>query len=197
MLSIPDLRRALRDDSFAPPMISRRAALVGLAAVFPVLTLLSADDAEARNKNKKKRRKKRKKRKKDKPPANNAFGCLDVGQHCNGDGSRCCSGICDGTKPKKGKKDKSTCVGHNGGPCQDAFDVCEGVPVACSAGNLGACFKTTGNAPFCGVGDTPCVLCQRDDDCVALGFGPGSACVVCRFLCGTTSGGTMCIAAGA
>ena len=48
-------------------------------------------------------------KKKNKKPKNNAFGCLNVGQACNGKNDKCCSGICDGKKPKKGKKDKSKC----------------------------------------------------------------------------------------
>lgn len=189
MLHIPDLRRAVQDlqPHRAAP---RRAVLAGLAGILPAWALPEVQTAQAK-KNKKKRRNKQNK------PKNNSFGCLNVGQHCNGKDSKCCSGICQGKRPKKGKKDKSACVAHNVGPCQDAFDVCAGVAVPCSAGNLGGCFKTTGNAPFCGVGDTPCVLCRRDDDCVQLGFGPGSACVVCNFLCAAESGGTMCIAAGA
>lgn len=188
MLHIPDLRRALQD--LQPhPTVPRRLLLARLASVLPAWALPGFLTIEA------KKKKKRKKNKKNKPDTN-AFGCLNVGQHCNGKDDKCCSGVCDGKKPKKGKKDKSTCVAHNVGPCQDAFDVCAGVAVPCSAGDQGGCFKTTGNAPFCGAGDTPCLPCKRDSDCVALGFGFGAACVVCNLLCATVSGGTMCIAAG-
>jgi hypothetical protein len=187
--SIADLKRALRDDSFAPPpvnTVSRRAALASLAAVLPT-TLLRVDDAQARKKNKKKR-------KKDKKPKNNAFGCLNVGKACNGKDDKCCSGICDGKKPKKGKKDKSRCIAHNVNSCDEAFDLCNGVGVAC--GLAGACFKTTGNAPFCAGGNGECGFCQRDVDCVNQGFGVGAACVVCNSECALISGGTVCFSAG-
>ena len=96
MLHIPDLQRALRDPSFAPlpsRTVSRRAALVGLSTMLPARTMLGISDAGARKKHKHKKRNK---------PDNNAFGCLNVGQHCNGKDDKCCSGICDGKKPKKG-----------------------------------------------------------------------------------------------
>lgn len=191
MLNISDVRLALTDMASTPPdalPLIRRRALVRVAAVLPIWSLLPLRDAESRKKNKK--------RKRDRKPETNAFGCLNVGQHCSGKDSSCCSGVCDGKKPKKGKKDKSKCIAHNAGPCQDAFDVCTSVAVPCSVNDLGGCFKTTGNAPFCGVGDTPCVPCKRDVDCVDLGFGFGAACIVCNFLCAAESGGTMCVSAG-
>lgn len=191
LLHIPDLRRALHD--LQPHRgLTRRVVLAGLAGILPAWAMPESLTVLAKKHKHKHKRKKKKNRK----PETNAFGCLNVGQHCNGNDSSCCSGVCDGKKPKKGKKDKSTCVAHNVGPCQDAFDICAGVAVPCSVGDLGGCFKTTGNAPFCGAGDTPCVPCKRDTDCVALGFGVGAACVVCNFLCAAESGGTMCIAAG-
>ena len=188
MLYIPDLRRALQD--LQPHRaVPRRVVLASLAGILPAWALPGPLATQAK-------KHKKKKNKKTNKPQNNAFGCLNVGQHCNGKDDKCCSGVCDGKKPKKGKKDKSTCVAHNVGPCQDAFDVCAGVPVPCSLGDLGGCLKTTGNAPFCAIGDTPCTPCQRDSDCVALGFGIGAACVVCNFLCATESGGTICASAG-
>lgn len=193
--SIPDLRRALRDQSFVllPECpVPRRAVLAGLATLLPAWMISRAEDSEARNKHRKKRKKR--KRKKKQQPENNIFGCLDVGQACNGDDTRCCSGICDGGKPKKGKNDKSRCVAHNVNSCDDAFDVCAGVAVTC--GLAGACFKTTGNAPFCAGGDGVCIPCQRDADCVAQGFGVAAACVVCDSECAAISGGTVCFAAG-
>ena len=190
MLHIPDLQRALRDPSFAPPAsraVSRRAALTGLAALLAVGPLLGAREAEARKKHKHKKKKHRNK------PENNAFGCLNVGQHCNGKDDKCCSGICDGKKPKKGKKDTSTCGGHDASTCQPGFDVCLGVIAQCSNG--GACFTTTGSAPFCAGGTGECTVCSRDADCVAAGFGALAACVVCNSGCPQT-GGTVCFAAG-
>ncbi len=189
MLSIADLKRALRDESFAPPSahsLSRRAALAGVAAVFPAAMVLGVEDAEGK--------KNKKKRKKDKKPKNNAFGCLNVGQACNGKDDKCCSGICDGKKPKKGKKDKSKCVAHNVNSCNEAADICNGVLALC--GLEGACVKTTGNAPFCAAGNSECGFCQRDIDCVNQGFGVGAACVVCNSECALVSGGTVCFSAG-
>ena len=196
MLSTLHLQRALRDGSFTLPAfhtVSRRAALAGLAALLPPWTLLGTDDAAAGNRKKRKRRKRRKKNKNNKPE-NNAFGCLDVGQACNGNDDNCCSGTCDGNKPKKGKKDKSRCEAHNVNSCDDAFDTCEGVPATC--GLAGACFKTTGNAPFCAGGNGECRPCNRDIDCLIQGFGVGAACVVCNSECALISGGTVCFAAG-
>jgi hypothetical protein len=191
MLNIPDLQRALRDPSFAPPSsrtVSRRGALTGFVALLPAAAMLNIDDAGARNKKKKKR-----KNTKNNKPENNAFGCLNVGQHCNGKDDTCCSGICDGKKPKKGKKDKSKCVGHDANICQSGFDLCQGVIATCSNG--GACVTTTGNAPFCAGGTGVCTVCSRDPDCVAAGFGTLAACVVCNSECPET-GGTVCFAAG-
>ena len=194
MLNIPDLQRALRDPSFALPSsrtMSRRGALAGLAALLSATTTLNIDAATAGHK---KRHKKHKhKNKKRNKPDNNLFGCLNVGQHCNGKDDKCCSGICDGKKPKKGKKDKSTCVGHDASTCLTGFDLCQGVGAACSNG--GACFTTTGNAPFCAGGNGVCTVCTRDPDCVAAGFGAQAACVVCNSECPET-GGTVCFAAG-
>jgi hypothetical protein len=164
--------------------------LAGLAAILPASAMLSIDAAEARNKKKRKRRKKRNKNKK---PQNNAFGCLNVGQACNGNDDTCCSGICDGNKPKKGKKDTSKCAGHDASTCQAGFDICQGVLALCSNG--GACVTTTGNAPFCAGGTGVCTACTRDPDCVAAGFGVLAACVVCNAECPET-GGTVCFAAG-
>src|SRR5215211_8922662 len=48
----------------------------------------------------------------------NAFGCLNVDKPCRGWNDLCCSGICAGKKPKKGKPDKSRCVAHDTGGCQ-------------------------------------------------------------------------------
>ena len=193
MLPVPVLRRALQDMQ-PHRALPRRVMLAGLAGILPAGVLPGLPALEAKKKHKK--HKKKKNRNKNNKPENNAFGCLNVGQHCNGSNDECCSGICDGNKPKKGKKDTSECVAHNAGPCLDTFDVCAGVAVPCSVGDQGGCLKTTGNAPFCGVGDTPCTPCNRDADCVSLGFGFGAACIVCNFLCATESGGTLCASAG-
>jgi hypothetical protein len=135
---------------------------------------------------------KKKKRKKAKKPQLNAFGCLDVSQACGGSSSKCCSGICQGKKPKKGKKDTSRCVAHNALDCQTGADSCAGGTVPC--GTAGACAITTGAASFCSAtGDGACVVCQTDADCVAS-RGPGAACIVCPGNCPDTT--TACFAAG-
>jgi hypothetical protein len=134
-----------------------------------------------------------KKKRRRKKPQLNAFGCLDVGQACQGNSGLCCSGICQGKKPKKGKKDTSRCVGHNGLDCQGGADSCAGGTVPC--GTAGACTRTTGAASFCSApGDGDCVACQTDADCVAS-RGPGAACIVCPGNCPDTT--TACFAAGA
>lgn len=134
--------------------------------------------------------KKRRKRRRRATPTPNAFGCLDVGVACRGDAGACCSGICLGNKPKRGKKDTSRCVDHNTGGCLLANDSCgiENPEIPCGAD--GFCMRTTGNAGFCAnlqVG--ACSACRRDEDCQGA-FGPGAACVFCGngFLCPETGG---------
>lgn len=125
--------------------------------------------------------------KRRKKPRPNAFGCLDVGQPCRGIDERCCSGICQGKKPKKGEKDKSRCVAHHTGGCTaDRHECTNPAGAACSAASTEAnCFKTTGNAGFCGElegssHEANCQPCRTDPDCEALGFAAGSACVIYR-----------------
>jgi hypothetical protein len=162
----------------------RRVALVALTG--SVLTILKSgvgwQTTDA------KRRKGKGKRKKIQ---RNSFGCVDVGKACAGKDANCCSGICDGRKPKKGKQDKSRCVAHNTGSCQPENDGCED-PAHTSCGTSGVCFRTTGKASFCasiGV----CEACASDADCEAMA-GPGSACIVCaRNSCGTGQT-TVCFA---
>ena len=170
---------------------SRRDVLRGLAAagLGPGVPWFR-QTAEARKKNKKK----------EKKPKSNAFGCLDVGQACRGKDATCCSGICQGKKPKKGKKDESKCVAHNAGICSADSDSCNsGVAVACNAGDPTCfCVLTTGNAGFCGQftagTDGHCRFCSKDTDCQAE-FGAGAACVflgrACTAICAAT-GGTAC-----
>jgi hypothetical protein len=189
VLHIPDLQRALHD--LQPHRaLPRRAVLASLAGILPAWALPDSLAVEAK---KHKHKHKHKNKKKNNTPQTNAFGCLNIGQHCNGKDDKCCSGICDGKKPKKGKKDKSKCAGHDANICQPGFDVCQGVIATCSNG--GACFTTTGNAPFCAGGDGVCTVCRRDPDCVAAGFGALAACVVCNSECPET-GGTVCFSAG-
>jgi hypothetical protein len=117
----------------------------------------------------------------------NAFRCVEVGGKCRGSDSNCCSGICEGKKPKKGKKDTSKCVSHNAGECQAGDDVCLGVNPGCGEG--GSCHRTTGNASFCGLGGS-CFDCQKDADCETA-FGAGAACVICFIDCGESL--TACV----
>ena len=82
---------------------TRRAVLRGLAGAglgFNSLRLSQAVEAKKKHKKRNKRTKHTKTQ-----PVLNQYGCLDVGQPCKGDSTRCCSGICAGKKPKKGKPD--------------------------------------------------------------------------------------------
>jgi hypothetical protein len=132
-------------------------------------------------------RKKRKNAKNSKLKLN-AFGCVNVGGKCRGNSANCCSGICDGKKPKKGEKDKSRCVAHDVSTCLAGQDTCESGLIPCGAN--ASCSQTTGRAPFCaGPGD--CVACRKDTDC-QTDFGAGAACIVCSD-CEET--GTACVPA--
>ena len=121
-------------------------------------------------------KKRHKKKKKQQRPVVNQFGCLDVGQPCTGNSALCCSGICQGVAPTKGKPDTSRCVAHNTGACTAQFDGCQTLVIGC--GTAGFCFRTTGNASFCGGPGGECRACARDADCEPS-HGPGAACVVC------------------
>jgi hypothetical protein len=128
-----------------------------------------------------------------KKPTPNSYGCLNVGQPCRGKDALCCSGLCQGQKPKKGKRDKRKCAARNTGGCTAAQDSCmveKNVPCMSN----GVCTQTTGEAPFCarlGVGE--CTACTKDADCEL--WGPGAACIVCPFACPQTT--TACFAAAA
>jgi hypothetical protein len=124
------------------------------------------------------------------------FDCAAVDEKCNGKGSNCCSGRCQGNGAKNGKhgkhdrKDKSKCVAHDEGGCTSSQDTCAtGLAVACGSRGRGGCFQTSGKAGFCGQveGQIPprlnCEVCTKDKDCDALGYGPGAACVVCESNC--------------
>jgi hypothetical protein len=171
----------------------RRRLLAGMA-MSPFAGLVAADllvDAEAKKKHKKKRRKKRK----PETPEPNAFGCLDVGQPCNGDSANCCSGICAGTPPKKGKQDASRCVAHDTGGCQAGRvpgTSCGNTSAQCTTSTgdpSGVCETTTGNAGFCAASGG-CFACTRDDQCQAL-YGSQAACILCDG-CLEEAGGTSC-----
>jgi hypothetical protein len=130
-------------------------------------------------------KKQRKKKKKARP---NAFGCLDVGDPCK-NADQCCSGICEG------KKGKRKCRAHGAGSCQTDYDGCNGLVAVC--GTAGFCFRTTGNASFCGGPGGNCMVCAKDADCEPT-HGPGAACVVCAGCNGVDgSQGTVCYPAAA
>ncbi len=93
--------------------------------------------------------------------------CRKLSQTCRRD-RHCCSGRCRGTK------DKKTCRAHNEGSCKPGPSFCQiGNDAVC--GDLCFCFTTTGGAPFRGK-QVRGVECQRDAECVTLGFPAGSAC---------------------
>jgi hypothetical protein len=172
------------DDLIRSLSASRRSLLSGGLAL--AAGWLGVFDATAKNKRKKKSQK-------------NAFRCLNVGQKCAGKNGKCCSGICQGKKPKKGKKDRSTCVAHNAGICVAEADSCTVGEVQCKPSNPSClCTLTTGNAGVCAAfsGGTAghCRVCRKDTDCEPE-FGPGAACLVmggaCTPLCLAT-GRTAC-----
>jgi hypothetical protein len=138
----------------------------------------------------------KKKKSKKKPLKLNSYGCVNVDGACQGKDANCCSGICDGEKPKKGKKDKSKCLAHDTGTgCHAGEQVpfCGGsTSIACttSTGGNGLCDTTTGNAPFC-TDDGECFPCKKDSDCVPI-CGARSACAKCATGCAST-GGTVCV----
>jgi hypothetical protein len=159
---------------------SRRGILGGVLAALGLGALAPADGA-AKKKNTKKAKK-------------NAFGCLNVGQQCRGKDRKCCSGICQGKKPKLGKRDRSKCVAHDESTCQPGQQAQEcggaiGVLCTTTAGQPGQCSTTTGNAPYC-FADGDCFPCKRDSDCEGV-CGPQAACIQCATTCSGT-GGTAC-----
>jgi hypothetical protein len=113
----------------------------------------------------------------------NQFGCVSVGGKCRGNDANCCSGICDGKKPKKGKKDKSRCVGHDARTCPPGQtpSVCSqvetGVPCTTAAALPGQCATTTGEGAYCAF-EVKCFACKKDADCIPF-CGPQAACILC------------------
>lgn len=142
---------------------SRRDVLRGLAGAGLGLGIARLPDlAEAK---KKRKRKHKKKEKKVRP---NEFGCFEVGDPCRSEAD-CCSGICEG------KKGKLTCRAHDTGTCKQ-----DGQLVPCNNRTTCGCLHTTAGSDICSElfvpGGSACAACQRDADCLALGFPPGSAC---------------------
>lgn len=183
-MSLPVLPRPLTS------LPSRRDLLRGLAAAGLSLGMLQLPDAAA-----KKKRKRKRKPKKSKP---NAFGCLSVGAICK-NADQCCAGICTG------KKGKRKCRAHGAELCTQGVEgVCLAVnPQATTCNNRPdcACFTTTAGSNYCAelfcsfAGCSACADCQKDADCVALGFPPEAACApVSRGLCaGICETGMACL----
>ena len=182
---------------------SRRDVLRGLvgAGLGPALLGWPRGESMVAAKNKRKQKHKPKQQTPlppSPPPAPfNQFGCLDVGQPCQGDSTLCCSGICEPTT--------SRCIAHNSGVCSASTDTCtlrENIP--CNPNKEGClCTLTTSNAGFCadfsdaaaGERSNLCRFCSQDTDCQEE-FGPGAACVVlagaCTGICLRT-GTTACM----
>jgi hypothetical protein len=154
---------------------SRRMVLGGVLAAFGLLNAGSVA-----------------RKKKRKPLKRNQFGCVNVGAKCRGNDANCCSGICEGEKPKKRKKDRSRCAGHDARTCQAGQDTCAGpfFPCVSSRSATARCVITTGNAPYC-AGDVFCRSCARDTDCSAEEFETGAACIVCASCPETTACATL------
>jgi hypothetical protein len=164
--------------------VASRRELLGAMTLGPGLaTLRPAWEASAKSKSRKQKLKR------------NAFGCVNVGGACRGRDAVCCSGICDGKKPKSGEKDRSRCVAHHQGICTPEDRACtdDAAPTPCNPERPSAsCFRTTGRAGFCGDDVIPgCIPCQKDADCHEQ-LSQGAACVVCA---GCPNGAT-CIPPG-
>ena len=173
---VPTLTRSLTS------IPSRRDVLRGLVgagfglgvARFPAIT-------EARKK------KKGKKKKTPKSPQSqpNQYGCLSVGATCQNAG-QCCSGICEGKQ----------CRAHGAGTCGQElrgvciFGIADAAQHVCDNNANCGCYRTTADSVYCTAGlylqegDPKCADCQKDADCLALGYPPGSACApVSRGFC--------------
>jgi hypothetical protein len=116
-----------------------------------------------------------------------AAACRSVGARCRR-ASNCCSGVC------RGPDGKQTCRAHDVGACRPELDFCL-TDAECSEGCI--CLTTTGRALFCARPGGICAVCERDRDCLELGFPTGSACIRlgvgrCANSCAET-GGTICM----
>ena len=168
-----DLLRA-----FSAPSLRRRALIRLAATALGVSVTLPSSRTIA------------KKRKKE--PQFNAFGCLDVGQPCGGKDQLCCSGSCKGKKPRRGKKDKRHCVGHDASTCLAGQDACAAELVSCESSHspFARCVTTTGQAAYC-AGDVFCRSCARDADCTKEEFESGAACIICSDCAENTACATL------
>jgi hypothetical protein len=180
---------------------SRRSVIGGVLGTLGLGAFLPLSSEAKKHKRKNKKSKKKKLRL-------NQFECVNQGGACRGNNANCCSGVCDGKKPKKGEVDRSTCVGHNEGGCTAERNACiqtaDNNSGNCNAANPQAfCVVTTGNASFCSnfAGSSEqgnCRACRRDTDCTAEGFPSGTACVQvnttgrCSQICAAT-GNRVCL----
>lgn len=169
----------------------RRSVLAGLAA--SMLGLIGGGPSNIAAKEKQDKDKKRKK----KPLKRNEYGCVADGKACRGNDAVCCSGICQGKKPKKGERDQSQCVGHDASTCVrgQATEFCNpaGLTTHCtsSTGQPGVCETTTGNSGIC-ASTGSCEECRNDADCQISTGNPHAACVRCAS--GFCMAGTACVA---
>jgi len=192
--------------------LGRTLAGGGLGAL--VASAFGTLDVDAKQKPKRKKTRKKPKKKPQPQPEPrsepqtppplvfNEYGCIEVGQPCRGDSALCCAGICQGAAPDEGQPDQSRCVPHDVGNCgQNAAGVCLAVNPALSLCNNASCFcfGTTAGSNVCGDSFGPSgtrgAACQKDADCVALGFPAGSACApVSEGNCsGYTENGMACV----
>ena len=173
------LTRAMRN------AFSRRGLLRGFAVAYGLTAIHAPDALEARRKKKLER---------------NQYGCVDVGDKCRGRDKNCCSGRCRGKKPSKGENDTSRCVAHDMGALESGEGGCRAQDdsfgpgdtfCTTTAGENGKCWRTTGNAGYCGHG-VVCVACRKDADCIAA-CGEGAACTVAPAGClGDPDSETLC-----
>jgi hypothetical protein len=187
--------------------LSRRT-LGGLSVGVAFSSLLPAASAAKTDPHRLQKGKKGKKASKKLP--RNQFGCVNVGQHCRGKNSNCCSGVCKGKKPQPGQKDTTVCAAHNDNSCTPARDLCVVGPsnfatALCNPNvSQALCFTTTGNGGFCGntggfTPETNCKACAKDKDCEVFGFPAGSACVLVTGFCATfcpATGNRACVPPG-
>ena len=167
----------------------RRSVVTGLAG--GVLTLAAGGSGAFGAKDDKPKKRKKK------PLKRNEYGCVADGKACRGNDAVCCSGICQGKKPKKGERDQSQCVGHDASTCVrgQATEFCNpaGVTTHCtsSTGQPGVCETTTGNSGIC-ASTGSCEECRNDADCQISTGNPHAACVRCAS--GFCMAGTACVA---
>jgi hypothetical protein len=148
---------------------ARRRFVLGLAGAVGGLTSHGPHSAVAKRR---------------KEPRLNEFGCVNVGEPCRGRDRLCCSGVCQGKKPKEGRKDRSRCVAHGASTCragQRDADQCSGAEnVVCTTSTgatNGRCNTTTGNAPYCAA-ELYGEPCRKDADCQP-NCGEAAACILC------------------